>query len=1314
MKYYYATKHRILIHLLLLSVIVLNIVSCADFENINSISKDWFDSNNETAKSGNLRRYSEGDLNLPPLVEYIVDFENPTSVRYSNHLKKVCNYTKFSIGTINLKTWNAHHKISESTRVICVLDTKKLDDASVNILLNFVSQGGTLFLPQVCDDIRFGYFIGMKENAEYETDVLASGYKMTTNFLPTMQNKSFRNEAIHFGMIGENFKPSINIFATASNKPDYPLIFENKIGKGSVLNYNTSLLFDKSDRGLLFSGILMGLESIPYPIVNAATIFLDDFPSPLYDTKMEPIKSEMNLSITDFVNDVWWPDMKKIATKYNIRYTAVPAFDYNAKIDPPFLFLQWDYEKTKSNNKIEPLSSWLMRDCLKHNHELGFHGYNHVSLTKQEWKKPDFIITALEGVQKKWKVSNFKSLPISYVPPSNVIDNVGLKYLKEGLPSVTFICSLYLGELNEGGNREIDFDPFHPNLFDYPRISDGYKVSNENQYTLQSLFLYTGIWNHFIHPDDVFQIPSPFNKSAGNFDLRNADGLGWRKTNGKNYGLISEFDTYLNEFTKNFPQTRFIPASEGGYLANDWRASAYQHKQINGNYIVEKLKPQESIVENQYWFLYGSKENTQIIEKQLDDIAVIYSKAPYINGYLYSVYTKESRIVLKDLKPEKNSQLEKITQQIASDYSIYKNKVRMFQLGAVEADEDYDQKILLEIAALKERMLREPRIDSTVWNQYARYLAWDNNAEEVWPMLEKHVQKYPTKDNVMYSVELAKIVYYPNELIREKWLSAQILVTPNDKNLLNSYVADFYSVENQEKIGAALKQLLNIDTNTTTLYNYLEHLLEFDPESALKELEKIKPQNDLKGLSTNIAWLYDSNTNYQKAYDWSVYSDEIEIGTKLNWLYQLKQYDALINDYTNYIAEFPEDYKTKAAMSQYYHSMGKFKEAWILADSLPESIEKEELRKMLNTDVVYEDPLLQQYLLEFHPNLFYTNVSQQLVKSNRLKFGNYIESENELQTNRDRKSALTTVHSYNFFDKHQNEHSLAATYSEFYPLLMYDQNPLINVRLSEYKAVDQFGLQLNVLRKMYGVEYRYKNPFSFEKVQYWGRARLERDNYERFYFQMGLGINKSINKDYSSAEVNVHPAETAPAIAKEIYQIKSNLYHSKHLLNRFTTSLALESNYYTKSNSYAGIIYEDAIDVSGTLRVEWDKREEGKKMKFIPFLESAYTYGTKDSSGGFPYWMLENRFSGGGGLGWNYGLEENDFNARLEASYFLDDYSDSFQRYTGTLSYRLFNYTAIVGKFEVYSQDKFYSNSIQLGLKHNFKNKVTHKTKKSN
>ncbi|HQX03647.1 MAG TPA: hypothetical protein PKZ44_05980, partial [Flavobacterium sp.] len=426
---------------------------------------------------------------------------------------------------------------------------------------------------------------------------------------------------------------------------------------------------------------------------------------------------------------------------------------------------------------------------------------------------------------------------------------------------------------------------------------------------------------------------------------------------------------------------------------------------------------------------------------------------------------------------------------------------------------------------------------------------------------------------------------------------------------------------------------------------------------------------------------------------------------KMEWLFELKQYDALISEYKNHMENNPDDYKTKALMSNYYHDMGKFKEAWVLASELPESKEKEALRKSLNQDVVFQDDFLQQDLLENYPELFLENVTKSLTKANRLKYGNFIESENQLQTNQDRKAALLTRQSYNFYDKKKNLHRIAVTFSEFYPLIRSTVDTIVTDPLLLKAAAEDTPEAIsedNLFRNVYGVEYKYNNPFSYDKFQYWSRIRLEMDNFNDLYMQFGAGINKSFNKNFSSFELNVFPVETAPGHAKEIYQVKTNLYQSMYFIGVLNASLSLESNYYSRSDYNTDFVTDNNIDGSATLRVGWDRGEE-KKSKFIPFLETAYQLGSADLSDGYPYWMLKERFFGGAGIGYNYGLETSDFKAKVEAAYFLDDYADEFQRFSGTISYRIFNYFSILGSFELFNQDKFYSNTMNVGLKYNFK-----------
>lgn len=783
--------------LLLIFALAMVASACGKLENFDTDDFDLF--NDDEDKVFELRTYTLPGESNTPLVEYIVDNATAQSKDYEAHIKKMCDYTKLPYRSTDIKTWNASAAIAPTTRVLCLLETKNLSQASINKIVEFVSNGGTFFLPFASEDERISFLLGFKPTAEYATDTKSAGFHFNTPLLPNMKDKNYGDDIVHFGFAKENFAKTVRILATASNNPNFPLVIENKIGKGKVFFYNTSDSFEKIDRGVLFSGILKGIEGIPYPIANTSTIFLDDFPSPVYNIKSEPVTSELDLTITDFVKKVWWPDMIALAKKYKINYSAMIAFDYKNKVEPPFIFDQWDVNKIRSNKKVEPISDWLVRDVAKNGHELAFHGYNHVSLKKDLWPNQDFIATSLKAVQKKWEVSNYGPLPVTYVPPSNIIDKDGVRLLKQGMPSLTYMCSLYLGHPEDGGGREFDFDPYDKGFFDYPRISSGFYFNIKTKYSHESMYLFTGIWTHFVHPDDIYQISSGFNKSSqGAYELRNGRNLGWRKTKGQDVGLLTEFDDYLKEMTESFQQMRFTDTREGGAIVNDWRASKFTHSSEEGKYVVSEVASDKSLSDKQYWFLYGSFENMAKIEAQLKNDNATITKTSYMDGYLYTIYTSKPKLTLRDLQyktPSQEAAAKKLVKKTQDEYKRYIASVAKFRNGGYEPAgvDDSEKKFKLELAGLKKRMQTESKIDSVAWNKYAKYMTWEDRGAEVWKMLEEHCVKYPEKENIMYSKELAKIVDYPNDLSREKWLSAQLLVTPNDRDLLNSYVADYYT-----------------------------------------------------------------------------------------------------------------------------------------------------------------------------------------------------------------------------------------------------------------------------------------------------------------------------------------------------------------------------------------------------------------------------------------------------------------------------------------------------------------------------------------
>jgi hypothetical protein len=1282
---------------------------------------DLFGSNDDAnSEAAIFKRYTEPGNSTAPLVEFIVDEGSKPSRICHQEIRKTCDYTKLPFRSVSLKKWNAARTYAASTRVIYIYDIKKVSDASISTLTDFVARGGTLVIANANEDKRAAYLLGFKPEAEYATDAKAKGWFFSTPFLPGMKGKTYSADMGFFGFDAKNFSSKIKVLMTAANNPKYPAVIENPIGKGRVVFYNTSSEFVKADRGFLFAGVLKGLEGVPYPIANTSTIFLDDFPSPQYEMKIEPVASELNVNMADFVNNIWWPDMKKIAKEFKIPYAAMTTFDYRNKIVPPFTLDQWNAEKITVANKTEPLTDWLVRDCAKNGHELAFHGYNHVSLMKNLWKNQQFISTSMATVKKKWEISNFGDLPVTYVPPSNEIDKMGVIELKKAMPSLKYMCSLFLGDIADGGGREFDYDPYEKNFFDYPRVSSGFYLNDDRKYNVQSTYLFTGIWTHFVHPDDIFQIPEKNTPKNEIDDLRNGEKLGWYKTKGKDKAMYPEFRSILKGMTNTYPQLRFMTVNDAAKEVIDWRASRYTHKSENGYFVISENNPGE--VTKQYWFLYASAANADRIEARLKTQVALYSKTPFMDGYLYSAYTNKPRLSLLDMDyrgPKQKAIESNAAMLVRADVARYKEAVKKFVTGAVWVD-DSEAKLKLEIANLKIKMLATPAIDSVTWNKYAKYLSWDKKEDEVWKMLEEHVAKYPTKNNVMYSKELDRIIGYPNDLVKEKWMSAQLLVTPNDKDLLNSYVANFYTDENQEKIKNALKALLSVDTSKQSYLNYIKHLLQYKPDEARMELDKKKPTDELAEVATDIVWLYANNNEYQKAYDWSQYSNEIDFLTKMNWLVNLGQKKLLEKEYREYIAEHPDDDKAKVFMASIFHEQGRFKEAWVLTNSLPPSDEKEDMRKTLNKDVLYEDKELQKDLVANHSELFYPDVMAGLIKEDRKKYGSYLNLLSSLETNQKNNAVQKNELSYNRFDKKYRMHSVSVNYSQYYRL----------------PFVEDFGD--NYATDLMGLEYKITTAERDGKPQYWARARAEVDKKSKFYYEAGIGFSSAKEKRYRSGELNLFPVETAPGVNQGIYQVRLNLYQDFYLFKYINTSISIEGDYYTSgllsldtiknpiifnpekpnpearpmhrkeytkldNETYTVSDFDDSYAAAATVRFMLDNGEE-KRMKFIPFLEAQYSFGSRDLPVGYPYWMIKSRMYEGGGLGWK--LKLTNFETRLEGSYFFDDFAKNFQRYSGNLSYQLFDYTAITIGAEVFSQKKYYSNSVNVGIKYNLKKKI--------
>ncbi len=1256
----------------ILLIIIISFTSCNSIESLYRAKSRWLESNQ---KESFLKPYADVDYSKQPLVEYLLDSKDSMSINYFNHYKKLCDYTKLPFNFKPTSRWNAEMNIEKSTKVLIIKNTKSINTKSIDSILSFVANGGTLLLPASSEDRRFGYFIGLAPNAKMEFDVTSRGFYDKDALLTGIGNKFFKKNYGHFAYSKTNFSDKVKTLFWSDDSENFPVVLENKIGKGKVVYYNTTVVFEKNDRGLLFLGLLRGLQGIPYPVANTNTIFLDDFPSPLYDIKKEPIKSEFNLSMNDFVHKVWWSDMTKLSKKYDIKYTAMLTFDYNNFRKAPFTFKQWDFAKAKVRKKKYTTTSFLVKDLIKKGHEPGFHGYNHISLLKSEWKDTLQIALAFKAVKKKWIVSEFGDYPITYVPPSNQIDEYGIKNLKNSFNSLKYMSSLYIGNSKLGSNREFDFDPYHKNLFDYPRISSGFYLDETDAYDIYSTFLYTGIWNHFVHPDDVYQIKANNNeKYKYDYESRNKYNLGWKKKKKSLYGAFSKF---VSNYKINYPNSRFLTAKDAVPIVIDWRASRYGHFETQDSYTVKEQTNLFEINKPVTWFVYFesvSGANKDEIDKQ----SKTFSQSDFFGGKLVNLTASNHLTFTRDNIGISDGEYKTITQ----DFVKFCDDQRKYITGidSKYSEDEFKKRLEDEKKKLLEIMLSDSIIDPKIWNKYAYYASWEEKGDDVWQLLDKHCKKHPSQHNVNYSFELSRILGYSSNDLQKHWIELQYKWNPDDLKILKEYLQIIISTKEYKEIGDVLNKIHLLEPICSNQEAYISHLLLYDKDKGFEELKLINPSQSFFNdqLVSDICWAYVNNQgDYQNAINWSEYSDLIGFDTKLSWMYELKQYIELEEEYQRYMKKNPEDYSVMAKMVSIYHALGKFKEAWDIAQNIKDEEIRAELKEFLNKEIVYVDEEIQEVILK-EPSDFLTEESKEIIKDKLKKmYGDYAETKSTLETFVKDKTSFQNLVSYNDFDKKKNLHSYSISHKDLFGF-----------------NINELGVNENQSNTVYGIHYKFKKkPNKLKKdFSYYYGAGLEYDENSKLFYNAKLGYTISPKRGTFSLEANYKPVNFKTAYDQNVYEMQLNSYY-----NKFYNLLEIES--YFEANYY------DKIGVFGTnLNTKLKAPRNREKMfKTLPFIEGALSFSNIENEVmSTPVYLFKNRFYGGGGIDLNIGKEEAKIIGSVIGGYYFDSYTSNFINLKGNLEYNFLKYAYLKGSYNVFFQDKFYTNVFQFGVKYIF------------
>ena len=427
---------------------------------------------------------------------------------------------------------------------------------------DYVAGGGGLAVIYRGWNMHLASLFGMKPTAgatEFPKSVEGEGgIQFLTDFMVGIKGVALSEDIVTLNM-SYDVQPRLEAQIIAASAAGRPVAWLYRHGHGRVLYWNTVFLVDKEARGLIVQSV-MNVQSLGVlPIANFATMHVDDFPSAFSTAKIEPLKTEFDMTVAEFYEKVWYPDMADLARRYGLVYTFLIPFNFNPPIEPPFDFKEWEHATTMIDDQPLFYSVYASHLCAQE-HELGMHGYNHVSLTLEGWPSEENMVLALQEAAKRWEADNLGSLPITYVAPNNLYDAAGARALTQAFPSLKVLAGVYTGDFEKGGDREFEPEPWNPRLFDIPRWTFGYNLTPHYRFAMVSELGMMGIWTPFIHPDDVVHTPENYPHAPYHRNLKNWP---WRGDHtGEKNGFYYRFVRLLDFAQTTFPWLRHVRTDE--------------------------------------------------------------------------------------------------------------------------------------------------------------------------------------------------------------------------------------------------------------------------------------------------------------------------------------------------------------------------------------------------------------------------------------------------------------------------------------------------------------------------------------------------------------------------------------------------------------------------------------------------------------------------------------------------------------------------------------------------------------------------------
>ncbi len=454
-----------------------------------------------------------------------------------------------------LEQLDQYETIFYATTNLSALGEKVMD------FMTYVEEGGAMLfalpLQKTTELTVIGPHIGIEESG-YD-------YAMVDSFLA---DEDFMIGGGEVYAIDDGYESALNVgisdncqvYATTGDGK-VPLIWSKDYKEGRFVVCNFAYC-SKAYRGVYASAYSLLEDVSVYPVINASTYYLDDFPSPVPQGDSQYIERDYGMDTAEFYSSVWWPDILQLGEEHDIQFTGLIIETYEDDTSG-------EVESNRSTADFYYYGNML----LNKGGEIGYHGYNHQPLCGPNyvyeedlgynlWESFEAMYKSIEELES-FSASIFTDATFAvYVPPSNILSEDGRYMLGHDFTDIRCIASTYF-EGNDAYSQE--FEVAEDGVVETPRIISGGILDNYMRFSAFSELNFHYVNSHFMHPDDLL-------------DEDRGAALGWEV-------LKSNLDEYMTWLDEAAPDIRHVTGSSMGGAVQRYAILSFE-KEEQGNDLI--------------------------------------------------------------------------------------------------------------------------------------------------------------------------------------------------------------------------------------------------------------------------------------------------------------------------------------------------------------------------------------------------------------------------------------------------------------------------------------------------------------------------------------------------------------------------------------------------------------------------------------------------------------------------------------------------------------------------------------------------------